>query len=444
MTEDPRLRRQAHRLASVAGGLPPDQAAELADPSSVMLHPDPVMAATRLAVLADDMRAQLTGPEEEAEPIPGQLQLQPDPPLDLGPGYPADYPEAAQTGNLPASSPAGPPLEEAAAGNLPVSDVDECSCPPGGVCPASCQVCEVLPDDAPCPNDTQEADSPAPAGGQEEPPPSDAPPPGLLPAPPAAVHLGEGDAPPSGPLLQAPTVAGRVLAWASRHDPRSLDFLVRDRLAHPVPVQDLARPHGPILDQGTVPPLSIHDGSSCTGHMAANLANGLTIAGGPSNGGTSLGRMKTHDDAVDLYHLAQQLDDWPGEAYPGTSVLAAMKAGVKLGWWSSYVWAKGTRDIAQAILQVGMVGIGIPWLAGMMTPDAHGIISVTGSQDGGHAIALHAIARSVAGRPGPWFGALQTYGEEVGDHGVVWLHHADLARLLAGVGEAAIPLRGPA
>jgi hypothetical protein len=151
--------------------------------------------------------------------------------------------------------------------------------------------------------------------------------------------------------------------------------------------------------------------------------------------------MKSHADAVDLYSLAQQLDDWPGQSYPGTSVLAAMKAGQQLGWWDTYVWARGVRDIAQALLQVGGVGIGIPWRAGMVTPGPDGVLDCTGEQVGGHAIALHALARTVAGKPGPWFGALQSYGEDTGDRGVVWFHHSDLAALLAGVGEAAIPLR---
>jgi hypothetical protein len=74
--------------------------------------------------------------------------------------------------------------------------------------------------------------------------------------------------------------------------------------------------------------------------------------------------------------------------------------------------------------------------------DADGIVTATGAQLGGHAMAVWALRRTVGGRPGPWFGLLQSYGDGVGHHGELWIHHADLAHLLAGVGEAAIPLLG--
>jgi hypothetical protein len=382
----------------------------------------------RLELAAEDMRARLTTPEA------GQ---------DLGPGYPPDYP------GLPDTAPTA--AEFAAAVDPtpdPVALAEEYTA--SGLLPVPCRECHPELHRNQCVRDgclaerlAEHAAANLPAAGTSSGPPAAELAANLPVSDPidqtgAAVGAaGPGPAVPA-PAVQLPTHAGRVMAWASRHDPRSLEFLVRDRLAHAVPVQDISRPHGPILDQGTVPPLNVHDGSSCTGHMAANLANMLTVAGVK---GGPLARMMTHEDAVDLYDVAQRLDEWPGESYPGTSVLAAMKAGQRMGWWDSYLWAKGVRDIAQAILQVGGVGVGIPWREGMAEPGPSGILSCTGGQVGGHAIALFALSRTVAGRPGPWFGGLQSYGEAVGDHGVVWFHHADLAALLAGVGEAAVPLR---
>jgi hypothetical protein len=83
--------------------------------------------------------------------------------------------------------------------------------------------------------------------------------------------------------------------------------------------------------------------------------------------------------------------------------------------------------------------IGIPWLSGMTEPGPDGIVTVGGEDLGGHALCLFAIRMKVAGRAGPWFGALQTWGEGIGDGGVIWFHHKDLAQLLHGQGEAAIP-----
>lgn len=230
----------------------------------------------------------------------------------------------------------------------------------------------------------------------------------------------------------------RILNWTSRHDPKSLEFGVRQKLRAPAPLMDREWDHGPILDQGTAPPLSLHDASGCTGHAAVNAANVLTLAAAPA--GEDLPAPLAGAEAMRLYQRAQELDELPGETYPGTSILAVMKAGQEAGLWASYLWAFGTRDIAQALLQVGPVVIGIPWRSGMTEPGPDGIVAVDGEDLGGHALCLFAIRMAVAGRAGPWFGALQTWGEGVGDHGVIWFHHKDLAGLLHGVGEAAIPV----
>lgn len=227
--------------------------------------------------------------------------------------------------------------------------------------------------------------------------------------------------------------AARILNWTSRHDPASLNYGVRARLSAPAPLMDRAWEHGPILDQGTAPPLSLHDASGCTGHGGVNAANVLALMHGPDVD------LYGHEDAMRLYDRAQELDDVPGEEYPGTSVLALMKAGQEFGLWAAYSWAFGTRDVAQALLQVGPVVIGIPWFSGMTTPGADGVITVAGDDQGGHCLCLFAIRMTLAGRAGPWFGGLQTWGEAVGDHGVVWFHHKDMARLLHTVGEAAVP-----
>lgn len=246
------------------------------------------------------------------------------------------------------------------------------------------------------------------------------------------------------PMAPAESVAfggapSRVLNWTSRHDPRSLEFGVRARLRAPAPLVDRAWPQPPILDQGTSPPLSLHDASGCTGHAAANAANVLELAAWTDISPVTPALLDS-GDAMRLYERAQELDEAPGEDYPGTSILAVMKAGQEAGLWGTYLWAFGTRDVAQAILQVGPVIIGVPWLTKMAEPGPDGLVTVAGESLGGHALCLFAMRMKVAGRAGPFFGALQTWGPEVGDGGIIWFHHSDLTRLLRSRGEAAIPL----
>jgi hypothetical protein len=233
--------------------------------------------------------------------------------------------------------------------------------------------------------------------------------------------------------LQAPPA--RVSDWTSRHDPRSLQYAVRDRLRAPVPVQDVLLAHGPILDQGTTPPLELREASACTGTAAVAAANVL--------GGSGVLGL---EDARRVYFRAQDLDELSGHAYAGTSVLAVMKAGQEAGWWDTYLWGLGgTRDVAQALLQLRVaVVLGLPWSAGLEVPDAAGIITPGGSSAGGHALAAVGLQRTVAGRPGPYFVLQQSRGAAEGVGGLVYLHHRHLSGLLAGHGEAAIPLREPA
>jgi len=173
---------------------------------------------------------------------------------------------------------------------------------------------------------------------------------------------------------------------------------------------------------------------------AGNVLQLATYPGGQYLAPERVPGLLSKDDALALYDRAQELDHLSGKAYAGTSVLAGMKAGVEAGLWSQYLWAFGTRDIAQALLQVGPVVVGIPWDTALEEPDQHGIVRPGGTPAGGHALALVEFRMTVAGRPGPWFGAQQSRGPLEGRGGIVYLHHKDLARLLAGVGEAAIPV----
>jgi hypothetical protein len=233
---------------------------------------------------------------------------------------------------------------------------------------------------------------------------------------------------------QAGQPAVRALDWSSRHDPRSKSFDVAGRLRARVPVQDFLWRTGPIFDQGVE--------GACVGMAVAAAGNVLELEACRDPHDIRRdgdGVLLTVADARRLYARAQTLDDVPGADYSGTSVLAGMLAGREAGLWDEFLWAFGTRDIAQSLLQVGPVVIGIPWLEGMYSPGRGGVLRVQGAEVGGHAMALVGMRLSRAGQPGPFFAAQQSWGD-VGDEGIVYLHHKDLARLLAGRGEAAIPV----
>lgn len=238
------------------------------------------------------------------------------------------------------------------------------------------------------------------------------------------------------PVRQGPAPA-RVSDWTSRHDPRSLEYPVRQLLRRPVPLQDVSLDAGPVLDQGTTPPLTLREASACGGMAGVTAANRISRRGPVSWDGDL-----REEEARTLYHLAQDRDHAHGSDYAGTSVLGIMRAGQELELWESYLWALGgTRDVAQVLLQLGLaVVVGVPWSSGLEEPDARGIIRPTGEPAGGHALAVVGLRQLVGGIPGPWFELQQSRGPAEGVAGRVYLHHRDLARLLAGVGEAAVPL----
>lgn len=143
----------------------------------------------------------------------------------------------------------------------------------------------------------------------------------------------------------------------------------------------------------------------------------------------------TDADAGALYHLAQTLDPWPGEAYSGTTVLAGAKALVQSGYAREYRWAFGVDDLAAAISWTGPAVIGISWHEDMFTPDPGGTVRPTGAVAGGHAICVRGY--SVRTRR---FLLRNSWGRGWGLNGDCLVGWDDMAALLADGGEAAVPL----
>lgn len=214
---------------------------------------------------------------------------------------------------------------------------------------------------------------------------------------------------------------GRTFDWNPNHDPRSRQYGVR-RLVEAPPTKAIWWAGGPVLDQGAE--------GACAGFAAAGEAAASPV------------RCKGIDDgyARAWYERAKQLDEWPGEDYDGTSINATMKVGRERGLWDSYHWAFGVDEVRLA-LKLGPVVIGIPWYESMYETGKGGLVVVEGEQVGGHAILLTGWA--------PRFGRLSrspevfrwrnSWGPTYGVQGNGYVTAADLARLLADEGEAAVP-----
>jgi hypothetical protein len=241
-------------------------------------------------------------------------------------------------------------------------------------------------------------------------------------------------APPVTPPQPAPVFIPErqpVLTWAPRHDERSRAYGVRPRLLGSAPLTDHELPVGPIFDQGSE--------GACFGMAGTAARNTIELlAGRPAR--------YTADDALTLYRLAQRRDEVPGEAYTGTSVTGGMSAGVELGAWGGYLWDFGTRDVAQTILKLQRpVIVGVTWLSGMYDTGPGGLVQLTGDDEGlGHCLSVFGIRlKGPQGQPGPYFCWQNSWSTSYGDDGIGYIHHRDLAALLHGTGEAAVPTDTP-
>jgi Papain family cysteine protease len=143
----------------------------------------------------------------------------------------------------------------------------------------------------------------------------------------------------------------------------------------------------------------------------------------------------TNESAFALYHAAQKLDEWPGEDYEGSSVIAAAKAAKAAGLCGSYKWAFGEAELCSAVSWVGPVVIGVNWYDGMYDTDNKGLLSVTGRLVGGHAIVV--LGFNV--RTG-LYKLRNSWGRGWGIDGCCYITKADMARLLSEQGEAVVLL----
>lgn len=151
-----------------------------------------------------------------------------------------------------------------------------------------------------------------------------------------------------------------------------------------------------------------------------------------------------------LYHEAQEIDEWPGEDYEGTSVRAGCEVLRAQGHRrvqrmtaepnpshgiAAYRWATTVHEIRSAIYSEAAVAIGVNWYSNFDNPTTHdGELWIgrgsLGSIRGGHCVAMYRYSdRREA------FRLMNSWGAE---YPPVWLPYATMQRLLDESGEAAL------
>lgn len=200
-------------------------------------------------------------------------------------------------------------------------------------------------------------------------------------------------------------------------DERSRSFAIRPLLAAATKPRSYTWRCDYWLDQGVE--------GACTGFSVTHEAGARPVS--VSN--------LSNEYAFGLYRRAQQLDEWPGEDYEGSSVLAAVKAGKERGLYKEYRWGFGIMDQILAIGYRGPVVNGLNWYEGMMEPDDKGFIRPTGRIVGGHAICCRGV--NVTKR---YVRYRNSWGKSWGPlEGDCLLSFDDLDRLLREQGECCIP-----
>jgi hypothetical protein len=201
-------------------------------------------------------------------------------------------------------------------------------------------------------------------------------------------------------------------------DERSRLFPIRKLLPKIAKPRSYTWSCGVNLDQGSTP--------ACTGFsMAQEWAARPVVV--PN---------VTDKTGMDIYRLAQELDEWAGHNYDGSSVLGAAKAATQLGKILEYRWAFGVEDLILAIGYHGPAVLGINWYRGMMNPDAAGLVRVIGEIAGGHAILCNGYNVTTK-----LFRLHNSWGASWGIKGECFVTKADMTRLLFEQGECCIPVR---
>lgn len=220
------------------------------------------------------------------------------------------------------------------------------------------------------------------------------------------------------------------LDWVSKHDSRSLEYLIAEKLGTVEIVPK--RWHSTLtLDQS-------HEGA-CVGF---GWTQELLTSPRPF---TSVTAVRANAYASGYYRECLQNDEYPGEEDNGTSVLAGAQTAVRRNFIGEYRWCTSLEDIRDTVIKFGPVVIGIPWYEDMYVTDRSGLVRVGGPVVGGHCLLVDEYhpAKQLHGVDGTKevFGWHNSWGPDYGLNGRGYVEFNDLGDLLKNYGEACAPLQ---
>jgi|SRR5215217_2431909 len=205
---------------------------------------------------------------------------------------------------------------------------------------------------------------------------------------------------------------GRRYEW----DKRNLDYKLPRRAV----ARDLRRRMwwaGQVLDQGATP--------QCVGYAGWGW-----LAAGPITNPPKF-------TPTELYHWAQERDEWPGKDYEGSSSLGLMRALKDKGYISEYRWALDVQTMIAWVLTTGPVVVGTNWYLDMFTPDRRGYIRPTGENVGGHEWGIVGADKDRVDMQGDKgaFRMVNTWGRGWAEKGRAWVSFKSMEFLLGEEGD---------
>lgn len=206
---------------------------------------------------------------------------------------------------------------------------------------------------------------------------------------------------------------GRLREW----DEANHDYLL-PRKAVPQVLRKRQWNAGRVLDQGNTP--------QCVGYAGYGWLSGGPVINKPPFSPT------------DLYHWAQEEDQWPGTNYEGSSTLGLMKALKKRGYINEYRWALDAETLVAWVLTTGPVVVGTDWYMDMMALDRDGFIHPEGENVGGHEWRIVGTNRDKECPDGTKGASrmVNSWGLGWGEKGRAWISNKDLDKLIKDNGEA--------
>jgi hypothetical protein len=207
----------------------------------------------------------------------------------------------------------------------------------------------------------------------------------------------------------------RTLDRLVSFDERSKNFPIRALVGSPTPISKVWDCKY-FLDQGSE--------GACVGFGWAHELGAAPVKTPVSNA-TGFG----------IYNEAKKVDEWAGENYEGTSVIAGAKVVQGLGFMPEYRWAFNLNDVIITLGYHGPIVLGCDWYEGMWDTDSKGFIHPTGNIVGGHCVLIRGVA--VAKK---YLRIRNSWGQSWGSNGDAKISYTDFAKLMSTGTDLCVPV----